>query len=108
MPGDEHRLQLFLFDLERSGPVHGGLLFEFEDGAKGAGDGSVAVDLVFHASEPLVVHAAVLEPAVEKYGLDPLGYDAFPGKIPGPSGDLEDKTEPELVRSRAEELAARL
>jgi len=32
--------------------------------------------------------AKFLEPLVEKYGLDPAMYDAFPGKMPGSGGKL--------------------
>ena len=49
-----------------------------------------------------------LEPLVDKLGLDPLMCDAFPGKVPGPGGKLEDKTDPERARRWAEELAAKL
>jgi len=49
-----------------------------------------------------------VEPLLEKYGLDPVKYEASPGKLRGPDGELEDRTEPEPVRRWAEELAATL
>ncbi len=52
--------------------------------------------------------AKFLDPLVEKYGLDPIMYDAFPGKTPGSGGKLEDKTDPEIARRWAEELVSRL
>ncbi|MCK4408450.1 MAG: hypothetical protein KAW67_00085 [Candidatus Eisenbacteria sp.] len=52
--------------------------------------------------------AMFLQPLVEKYSLDPVMCDAFPGKIPGSRGKLEDRTDPEIARLWAEELASRL
>jgi menaquinone-dependent protoporphyrinogen IX oxidase len=50
-----------------------------------------------------------LTPLFEKLGLKPVLYDAFPGKAPGgPGGRLEDKTEADIARKWAEELADRL
>jgi hypothetical protein len=49
-----------------------------------------------------------LTPRVRKYRLAPVMYDAFPGKIPGPGGELQDKTDPERAREWAEELAGKL
>jgi menaquinone-dependent protoporphyrinogen oxidase len=49
-----------------------------------------------------------LTPLVEKYGLDPVAYDALPGKVPGPGGELENKTDPGRARLWAEDLVAKL
>jgi menaquinone-dependent protoporphyrinogen IX oxidase len=49
-----------------------------------------------------------LTPIVDKYGLVPTMYDAFPGKMPGSGGKLEDRTDPEVARRWAEELGDRL
>ena len=49
-----------------------------------------------------------LEPLVEKYGLDPVMCDAFPGKMPGSGGKLKDRTDPAIAKLWAEELAAKL
>ena len=49
-----------------------------------------------------------LEPLVEKYGLDPMMCDAFPGKMPGAGGKLKDRTNPEIARLWAEELHVKL
>ena len=49
-----------------------------------------------------------LAPLVRKYGLAPVMVDAFPGKVPGPGSELQDKTDPERARRWAEELAVRL
>jgi menaquinone-dependent protoporphyrinogen IX oxidase len=49
-----------------------------------------------------------LAPIVAKYGLDPLMYDAFPGTMPGSGGKVEDKTDMEVARRWAEELAGKL
>lgn len=52
--------------------------------------------------------AKFLVPLVEKYGLDPVVYDAFPGKMPGFGGKLKDMTDPEIARVWAEDLASKL
>ncbi|MCK5596831.1 MAG: hypothetical protein KAJ04_05220, partial [Candidatus Eisenbacteria sp.] len=52
--------------------------------------------------------AKFLEPLVEKCGLNPVMCDAFPGKMPGFGGKLKDRTDPEIARLWAEELAAKL
>ncbi len=49
-----------------------------------------------------------LTPLLRKYELAPLMCDALPGKIPGPGGKLEDKTDSQRARSWAEELASKL
>jgi menaquinone-dependent protoporphyrinogen IX oxidase len=49
-----------------------------------------------------------LAPLMERYGLEPVMWDAFPGKMPGGPGKLEDRTDPEIARKWAEELAGRL
>ena len=41
--------------------------------------------------------AKFLKPLVERYDLDPVMYDAFPGKMPGPGGKLKDTTDPEVA-----------
>ena len=52
--------------------------------------------------------AKFLEPLMKKYGLDPVMCDAFPGKMPGSGGKLADRTDPEVARRWAEELAPKL
>jgi len=52
--------------------------------------------------------AKFLEPLVKKYGLDPVMCDAFPGKMPGSGGKLEDTTDPEIAGLWAGELASKL
>lgn len=49
-----------------------------------------------------------LGPIMRKYGLSPVMYDAFPGKMPGPAGKVEDTTDMEAARRWAEELAQKL
>ena len=48
-----------------------------------------------------------LKSLVEKYGLDPIMYDAFPGKTPGSGGKLQDGTDPEIAKRWAQRLAER-
>ena len=52
--------------------------------------------------------AKFLDPLLSKYGLDPIMYDAFPGKTPGPADETPDTTDPDRVRKWAEDLAAQL
>jgi menaquinone-dependent protoporphyrinogen IX oxidase len=52
--------------------------------------------------------AKFLEPLVQKYGLNPVMCDAFPGKMPGFGGKLKDMTDPEIARVWAGELASKL
>jgi menaquinone-dependent protoporphyrinogen IX oxidase len=54
------------------------------------------------AEEPKV---KFLTPLVERHALDPIMYDAFPGKIPGSGGALDDRTDPEAAKRWAEQLA---
>ena len=49
-----------------------------------------------------------LTPLVKRHGLEPVMYDAFPGKAPGSAGKLEDRTDTDVARRWAEELAERL
>jgi menaquinone-dependent protoporphyrinogen IX oxidase len=49
-----------------------------------------------------------LAPLVKRNGLDPVRFDAFPGKMPGSGGKLEDRTDDDIARRWAEELAGRL
>jgi menaquinone-dependent protoporphyrinogen IX oxidase len=49
-----------------------------------------------------------LAPLVEGYGLSPVMYDAFPGRMPVGPGKVEDRTEPDIARRWAEELADRM
>lgn len=49
-----------------------------------------------------------LVPLIEKRGLDPILCDAFPGKVLGPGGKLDDRTDPQVARRWAEKLAAKL
>jgi menaquinone-dependent protoporphyrinogen IX oxidase len=49
-----------------------------------------------------------LAPIIRKNGLSPIMYDAFPGKMPGQGGKLEDKSDPEAARHWADMLADRL
>lgn len=49
-----------------------------------------------------------LIPIVKRHGLDPVMCDAFPGKMPGSGGGLEDRTDDDIARRWAEELAGRL
>jgi len=52
--------------------------------------------------------AKFLEPLVKKYSLSPVMCDAFPGKMPGSGGKLKDRTDPEIARLWAEQLAEKL
>ena len=49
-----------------------------------------------------------LTPLVKRNALDPVMFDAFPGKMPGSGGKLEDRTDDDVARKWAEELAGRL
>jgi menaquinone-dependent protoporphyrinogen IX oxidase len=49
-----------------------------------------------------------LAPLVSRLALAPLKYDAFPGSMPGTAGRPDDRTDVELARQWATELAARL
>jgi len=49
-----------------------------------------------------------LDPLIERHGLAPLKYDAFPGLVPISPGNLEDRTDPEIARAWAEEFAEKL
>lgn len=57
--------------------------------------------------EPARAKAKFLDPLVTKAGIEPVMHDVFPGKLPGPNGALEDRTDPELARRWARELADR-
>lgn len=52
--------------------------------------------------------AKFLTPLVRKLGLEPVAYDAFPGKVPGSSGKPLDDAHLEAAGRWAEELAERL
>lgn len=52
--------------------------------------------------------ARFLAPLIERHGLAPVMWDAFPGKLPRGPGKLEDTTDPEIARKWALELADRL
>jgi len=59
--------------------------------------------------DPQKARERFLTPFIEKCGLRPVMYDAFPGKAPGgPDGKLDDRTDVEVARSWAETLADRL
>lgn len=58
--------------------------------------------------EPDKARDRFLAPLMERYGLVPVMCDAFPGKMPGPAGKLEDTTDVDVARRWAEELAGRL
>jgi menaquinone-dependent protoporphyrinogen oxidase len=49
-----------------------------------------------------------LTPLVERLGLHPLMCDAFPGRMPGDVRHANDRTDPEIARRWAEELAEKL
>ena len=57
--------------------------------------------------EPEKSKERFLRPLVDKLGLSPVMCDAFPGKIPGPNGQLEDRSDPEVARRWAEKLTER-
>jgi menaquinone-dependent protoporphyrinogen IX oxidase len=46
-----------------------------------------------------------LTPLVKKLGLAPVQYDAFPGKLPGPAGKVENTTDLSVAAAWAERLA---
>lgn len=52
--------------------------------------------------------ARFLTPLMERLGLTPVMCDALPGKVPAGGGKLEDRTDADLARRWAEELAERL
>jgi menaquinone-dependent protoporphyrinogen IX oxidase len=60
-------------------------------------------------AKPEEAREKFLDPLIERHGLSPVMYIALPGKAPGgPGGKLDDRTEPDLARKWAEELADRL
>jgi menaquinone-dependent protoporphyrinogen IX oxidase len=58
--------------------------------------------------DPAKARERFLTPLVRKYGLSPVAYVAFPGKMIIGPGKLEDRTEPDVARRWAEDLATRL
>jgi menaquinone-dependent protoporphyrinogen IX oxidase len=59
--------------------------------------------------EPEKAKDRFLSPLVRRHNLEPVMYDAFPGKAPGgPGGQLRDTTDRDLVRKWAERLSERL
>lgn len=58
--------------------------------------------------DPEKARVRYLDPLVRRHGLSPVMYAAFPGKMFGKEGTLEDQTDTEAVRQWAGELAARL
>jgi menaquinone-dependent protoporphyrinogen IX oxidase len=58
--------------------------------------------------DPEKAKARFLAPLLERHGLDPVMWDAFPGKVPRGPGKLEDRTDPEIARRWALNLAERL
>ena len=58
--------------------------------------------------EPGKSKAKFLQPIVEKYGLEPVMYDAFPGYTPGPKDTTPDTTNLARAAEWARELAERL
>jgi len=59
-------------------------------------------------ADPDKAKARFLTPFMEKHGLAPVMYDAFPGIVPGAGGKLADRTDADRARRWAEELAGRL
>ena len=49
-----------------------------------------------------------LTPMMKKYGLEPVMYDAFPGKMPAPGEKAADTIDLDVARKWAEELAGKL
>jgi menaquinone-dependent protoporphyrinogen IX oxidase len=58
--------------------------------------------------DPSKARDRFLVPLMKRHGLEPVMCDAFPGKLPGSSGKLEDRTDNEVAMRWAEELAGRL
>ncbi len=61
--------------------------------------------------DPEQARERFLRPLVEKYGLEPLEYRAFPGRMPEPGGNKDEKkdtADPEMVRKWAVELSGKL
>ena len=54
--------------------------------------------------DPQKAKARFLAPLIEKCGLTPVMYDAFPGKMPGAGSKLDDRTDADVAREWAEEL----
>ena len=58
--------------------------------------------------DPEKARRRFLDPLIHRNALEPLQAAAFPGKMPGEKGRLEDKSDPEAARKWAESLAGRL
>jgi menaquinone-dependent protoporphyrinogen oxidase len=58
--------------------------------------------------DPEKSRSKFLTPLVEKLGLRPVMYDAFPGRMPGDVAKSDDRTDPDIARKWAERLAERL
>jgi menaquinone-dependent protoporphyrinogen IX oxidase len=58
--------------------------------------------------DPSKARERFLTPLVNRNGLAPVMFDAFPGKMPGGPGKLEDRTDQQVARKWASDLAERL
>jgi menaquinone-dependent protoporphyrinogen IX oxidase len=58
--------------------------------------------------EPDKARDKFLAPLIRRHGLSPVMCDAFPGNVPTAPGKLEDRTDADVARRWAEELAGRL
>ncbi len=61
--------------------------------------------------DPEQARQKFLLPLIEKYGLQPLDYRAFPGRMPEPGGNKDkkkDTSDPEMVKKWAKDLVEKL